>query len=52
MLKRKHEQDPSGNSFTTGTWVNFPSGDRASTTCFDWSAEMGFKDHFKNTFKL
>ena len=47
VSKQKHAQDPSGKSFTTGTWVNFPSGDRASTKCFDWSEEIGFTDHLR-----
>ena len=47
MSKQKHAQDPSGKSLTTGTWMLFPSGDKVSTFCYDWSEEMGFKDHLR-----
>ena len=45
--KQKHAQDPSGKSFTTGLWINFPSGDRIIITCYDWSEELGWTDHLR-----
>ena len=46
-IEKKHAQDESGKSFTDTNYIYLQSGDHVSIACYDWSKEIGFKDHLR-----
>ena len=44
---KKHSGDKSGKSEVKFVEFNFPSGDFASASCYDWSKKMGYWDNFR-----
>ena len=42
-----HSADPSGKSYVNGIFFDYPSGDYAQVSCYDWSDEHGGDDHLR-----
>ena len=46
-FEKKHAQDKTGKSKTTTTLIELDSGGYIAIACYDWSAEMKFRDHLR-----
>ena len=42
-----HTADPSGKSYISGIFFDYPSGDYAQVSCYDWSDEFPGDDHLR-----
>ena len=42
-----HTADPSGKSYVNGIFFDYPSGDYAQVSCYDWSDEYSGNDHLR-----
>ena len=42
-----HEADSSGKSYVYGIFFDYPSGDYAQVSCYDWSDQYGGDDHLR-----